>query len=193
MKQTDEELIEQIKRRDEKAFEYIVKIYGRLIKSIVSKHMYNLESYQDECINDILLAIWDNVECYDEAKNSFKNWIAVISKYTSLNYVKKYKKYSNNIELDEFKLVTEDTNINQFIQEDISKELEKMLSCLKKKDRVIFTELYLKDKSIEEICFQTGMRKDYIYNRLSRGKKKLRTLWNKGGTYNESKNISFIK
>lgn len=186
---TDGELIEQIRRRDEKAFESIVKIYGRLISSIVSKHMYSLENYQDECINDILLAIWNNVEYYNTSKNSFKNWIAVIAKYTSLNYVKKYKKYGNNIELDEVKLITEDNNVEQLIQQDINKELEEMLGCLKKKDRVIFTELYLKDKSIDEICFQTGMRKDYIYNRVSRGKKKLRALWEKGGKCNGSENI----
>lgn len=139
--------------------------------------MYNLGSYQDECINDILLAIWDHVACYDASKNSFKNWIAILAKYTSLNYVKKYKRLSDSVELDSSNLVTQDNNISKLIQQDIREDLEHVLSGLKEKDRIIFTELYFNDKSMDEVCWQTGMNKNYIYNRLSRGKKKLRALW----------------
>jgi len=33
-----------------------------------------------------LLAIWDNIDSFDEDKNSFKNWVAAISKYKSIDY-----------------------------------------------------------------------------------------------------------
>lgn len=126
-------------------------MYGGLINSIIRKHMYHLESYQDECMNDILLAIWDNIACYDPTKNSSKNWVSVVSKYTSLNYIKKYQKLSNNTELDYVQLISEDSNINGLIQQDTRDELEMLLGCLKNKDKIIFTELYLNDKNMKEI------------------------------------------
>lgn len=184
MEPVDEAIIERIKRKDEKAFDYIVEKYGGLIKSVVNKHMYDLGNHQDECINDILLAIWNHIECYDSTKNSLKNWIAVISKYTSLNYVKKYKKETTHIELEQVEMISEDSTVNRLIQQDTSREVEKLLGQLKQKDRELFIELYLKDKSIDEVCLQTGMQRDYIYNRVSRGKKKLKTLWQKGGKDN---------
>lgn len=189
MKQTDEAIIELINRRDEKAFDLLVKAYGSLINSIVSKHMYNLVSYQDECINDILLAIWNHAECYDADKNSFKNWIAILAKYKSLNYVKKYKRIGESIELDAVNLVTEDNLVNRLVQQDIRGNLEHILNGLKEKDRMLFTELYFNDKSVDEVCSQTGMDKNYIYNRLSRGKKKLRALWERGMKCDERQRI----
>ena len=189
MKQTDEEIIQLFKLRDERAFELLVKTYGGLINSIVSKHMYNLLSYQDECVNDILLAIWDYIECYDGTKNSFKNWIAILAKYKSLNYVKKYKKLNEEVELDKAYLVTEDEHLNRLLQHDTRKGLEAILGELKEKDRQLFTEIYFNDKSVEEVCKQTGKSKNYIYNRLSRGRKKLKTLWEREVPSDETQRI----
>ena len=49
-----------------------------------------------------------------------------------------------------------------------------MLECLKPLDRELFMKLYVEDKTIEQVSEETGMKKEIIYNRLSRGKNKIR-------------------
>ena len=86
----EDNFIMHLLNRDEKALSYVIDVYGGLIKSIVNKDLYNLESYKDECINDILLAVWDGIDKYDKNKGSFKYWLAAITKYKCIGYKRKY-------------------------------------------------------------------------------------------------------
>ena len=52
-----------------------------------------------------------------------------------------------------------------------------ILNCLKKEDREIFIKLYIEEKEIEDISLDTGLKKDVIYNRLSRGRRKMRNIF----------------
>ena len=60
----DENFIIQLRKRNEKALDYVINNYGWVIKSIVKKEMYNLKYLQEECINDILLGVWNNINSF---------------------------------------------------------------------------------------------------------------------------------
>ena len=63
------------------------------------------------------------------------------------------------------------------IEEELSEEMEEMLSCLSPEDRELFMKLYVEEMEPEEVSRQTGMKKDVIYNRVSRGRRKIRKLF----------------
>ncbi|HDR7470186.1 TPA: RNA polymerase subunit sigma-24, partial [Bacillus toyonensis] len=48
---------------------------------------------------------------------------------------------------------------------------------LNTKDRYIFLKRYIDGYSIDDIAKELKVTADYIYNRISRGKKKLQKLW----------------
>ena len=104
----------------------LVDNYGGIITSVVRKHLGILINYEEECVNDILLSIWESIEGYDKDKNTFKNWICVIAKYKSINYRKKY--------LANYKLEEIDNEIfyidKRLIQLEIDEDIEDILSCL---------------------------------------------------------------
>ncbi|MGL5346004.1 MAG: sigma-70 family RNA polymerase sigma factor [Peptostreptococcaceae bacterium] len=181
MKITEENFILKLKHRDDKALEYVIEHYGWIIKSIIKKNLYNLEMYHDECINDILLGIWNNIDSFDEERSTFKNWIAGITKYKTIDYRRKYLKNLQYENIDDMEIKTEDNSHKELIQNEISSELEKMLSHLKDKDKELFLKLYVEDKDIETVSEETGMHRDVIYNRVSRSKKKLRDVFKFGG------------
>ena len=52
--------------------------------------------------------------------------------------------------------------------------MERMLDSLKPVDRELFIRLYVEEQSMEEVSRETGIKKEVIYNRLSRSKRKLR-------------------
>lgn len=181
MKITQENFILRLKQRDEKALEYVIDNYGWVIKTIVRKSMYNLESHQEECINDILLGVWNNIESFDESRNTFKNWLGGISKFKSIDYVRKYSKHLQNQNIDDVEIKVEDNTHENLLENELSDDIENILSYLKEKDRDLFLKLYVQEKDIDTISEETGMHRDVIYNRVSRGKRKLKDIFKLGG------------
>ena len=53
MRKVDQDnFLQELSRKNEKALEYVVDVYGGLIKTIVKRHLRGLTDYQEECIND---------------------------------------------------------------------------------------------------------------------------------------------
>lgn len=177
MKIKEDNFILQLKNKNEKALEYVIDNYGWIIKSIVRKHLYNLDTYHEECINDILLGIWNNIESFDESKNSFKNWVGGISKYKAIDYKRKYLKDLEKENIDTIDLKTEDNVHIELTKNELNKDLEKLLNCLKEEDKKLFFKLYVEEKEIDTITKETGLKRDVIYNRVSRGKSKIRSIF----------------
>lgn len=180
----EENFILKLKKRNEKALNYVVDNYGGIIKAVVKKHLYNLQSVQDECINDVLLAIWNNINSFDEERSTFKNWIMGIARFKSIDYKRKYLKHLEYEDIDNVNLVKEDFS-EELIKDELSEEIDEMMKCLKEKDRQIFYKLYIEEKEIEEVSSDMAIKKDVIYNRISRGKKKIKSLFSldlRGGT-----------
>jgi len=58
----------------------------------------------------------------------------------------------------------------------LSSQTEQLLSSLKKEDQLLFLQHYGEQKSIEELAKAQGIHTSVLYNRLSRGRKKLRAV-----------------
>jgi len=176
LKINEDNFIKYLKKKDEKALDYIIDTYGGLIKSIVKKHLYNLEHLQDECINDILLAVWDNINNYIEEKNSFKNWLAAVAKYKCIDYKRKYLKHIESENIDDMNL---DSGVNveeELLKNELSFEIENLLNNLKPQDKELFIKHYIEEQDINSLSKEIGVKDSVIYNRLSRGRNKLKAI-----------------
>lgn len=172
----DNELVSLIIKKDESAFDELIRRYGGLIKSIVKYHLRDISMWQDDCINDILFAIWQNMDRFDANKNSLKNWIGAVSKYRSINYKRKFYKELTAGELNED--ITDGKEIDaDLIKTEIDEEIQSLLSALKPVDREIFIQHYIQGEALKDISVTLKKKPEWIYNRLSRGKKKLRRIY----------------
>lgn len=176
MKINEENFIIQLRKRNEKALDYVIDNYGWIIKSIVKKHLYNLQSVQDECINDVLIGIWNNIDTFDENKSEFKNWVAGIAKFKSIDYKRKYLKGLEYENIDDLNISVSESTY-KILENELSLEVEEMLNCLNEKDRDLFYKLYVEEIEVNKISEETGMKRDAIYNRVSRAKKKIRDIF----------------
>lgn len=177
MQITEENFLEELRKKNEKALDYIIENYGWVIQSVVRQKLYNLSSYEDECINDVLLGIWHNSECFNPEKSTFKNWIAGIARYKAIDYQRKYLKDLTYEPIEALGMVQEDTTHQRLVQDEIRGELEVLLSHLKEEDKKIFLAIYESNHKVEEVSRLTGLKREVIYNRLSRTKKKLKKLF----------------
>lgn len=183
MKITEENFILELKKKNEKALEYVIDNYAWIIKTIVRKHLFKLKYYEDDCINDILLGIWNNISSFNESKNTFENWIAAISKYKAIDYKRKYFKDLKNKNIDSEIIINnyEKDFFSHITKNELDEDIESLLNCLNEKDKNIFFSLYVEENDLDYISKKNGMKKENIYNRISRGKKKLRSLF--GGVH----------
>ncbi|NBI86270.1 sigma-70 family RNA polymerase sigma factor [Lachnospiraceae bacterium] len=172
--------IKQLKLHNEKALMYVIDEYGGLIMSVIRRHLFALPEQQEECFDDVLLRIWQHIYDFDESKNSFKNWSAAIAKYRAIDYLRQYQREPQTVDIDGTVIAQEDCMLTSVIEKEISKEVEKMLACLKPSDRELFIRLYVKEQDMEQISRETGLKKEVIYNRVSRGKRKIRKQCNIG-------------
>jgi RNA polymerase sigma-70 factor (ECF subfamily) len=177
MKITEDNFIFNLSNKNEKALEYVIDQYGWLVKAIIQKHLYNLVDYQQECINDVFLGIWNNIDSFDPSKNTFKNWVAGITKYKTIDYRRKYLKYLQQEDVDTLEIADEQRFDNELLKHELDKDLEELLNCLKSQDKELFLKLYVEEQDIELVSKQMGLKKAVIYNRLSRGKLKLKENW----------------
>lgn len=87
-------IVKYIKNKKNKGMEMLIDQYGGFITFIVRKYLGSLKNYKEECIDNVLLDIWNNINYFDESKSTFKNWIGSIAKYKAINYKnKRYKRY----------------------------------------------------------------------------------------------------
>ena len=177
MRITEENFVSRLRAKDEQAMTYVIETYGWIIKTVIKKHLYNFTHYEEECINDILLAVWQHSERFNPDKSTFKNWLAGVSKYTALNYVRKYKHEKEQLAIEEAVLEESDLTYETAVKDELSKDFEALLGTMKEKDRELFIKLYIEEHSIAEISRTTGMSREVIYNRLSRAKNKIRKLF----------------
>ena len=169
----DDNFIIEIKNRNEDALRYIIEKYGGLVRSVIGKHLYLLTEEQEECFDDVFLNIWEHIDSFDEKQNSFKNWIAGIARYRSIDYLRRYRKRFEDAALPE-DIAAEDRELLCLIEQEISEETEAILQCLKPEDRALFEKLYIEEMSMEAVCESFQTNPNVIYKRISRARKRVR-------------------
>lgn len=158
--------------------EILIDQYNGLITSVIRYHLGSLINYEEECVSDTLLAIWDNVEGFDQDKNTFKNWICAIAKYKAIDYKRKYLNKIQISDLDEQNYYI-DKNL---LKIEIQDELNETLKFLSEEDKEIFRRYYLNDESVIDIANDKKLAISSVHSKLSRGKAKIRkSLLNEGG------------
>ncbi|MCC0630568.1 MULTISPECIES: sigma-70 family RNA polymerase sigma factor [unclassified Clostridioides] len=167
----DKLIIKNIKKQKEKGMEMLIDEYGSFITSIVRRTLANARIYEEECIDDVLLSIWNNIEKFDSEKNSFKNWIGSISKYRAINYRKKYANSNVYLDSEAKEIIYIDKDLDK---REIEEEVDNLISTLSYKDAELFRKYYLEDVSLKDIAVQNETTVENLHNRLSRGRKKMR-------------------
>ncbi|MBE5098647.1 sigma-70 family RNA polymerase sigma factor [Priestia aryabhattai] len=167
----DDWIIACITGKKEKGLELLIDQYGGLITAIVRKHLGTLKSYEEECVNDVLLAVWHHIDRFDSEKNTFKNWVAAVAKYKAIDYQRKYiKTQHESLSQAGVGGTTEVHNIQ-------TDDVEELLGHLNKGDRELFKAYYLQEIELKQIAKKQETTISNLYNRLSRGRKKLKAIF----------------
>lgn len=170
----DSKIISGIKKKKEAYLVTFVDKYGGILKASIIKTIGNREELVTEVLNDTLLAIWDNIDSFDNDRSSFKNWCAGVAKYKAIDAIRKENRHES-IDIEE---IRENVGMTDEYSIDDSEEI---LQKLEPRDREIFRKLFIEGYSYDDLAIITEIPKDRLYNRVSRSKKKLKLQL--GGKY----------
>lgn len=177
MKIQEGNFLQELRKRNEDALSYVIAKYGGLVMSITKKHLYLMQDKQEECFDDVFINVWNHIESYNETQTEFKNWIAGVARNRSIDYLRKYKREVEELNFEDISINHGYEDIHSLIENEISKETEKILSCLSKEDQELLQMIYMEEVSVDTLSQITGMSKNLIYKRVSRSKQKIRGLY----------------
>ena len=169
--------IQGLRYKDLKALDYLVENYSDLGLK-VSYSVLNNRQLSEECTNDVLLKIWNNIDAFKGNSENFAKWFVVIAKRHAIDVLRREKRHSCNLELKEDLVYTIDDNTFEQVNKKLEGEaLKSSLEMLDKNSKEIVVSRYFKDESLEEISSNLKISKSAVSNRLSRVKKKLMNIF----------------
>ena len=89
MKRSDQQLILDYLKGDERAFEILIKRYLKPIYSFSYRYVGNSQDAED-ITQEVFVKAWRNLKKFDQQK-SFKTWIFSIAKNSSIDFFRKKK------------------------------------------------------------------------------------------------------
>ncbi|MFI1242427.1 sigma-70 family RNA polymerase sigma factor [Enterococcus casseliflavus] len=166
----DEEIIERIKKKDYAGLEELLAVYGdsmlRTIHSVLSQP-HEVSERQDVA-NEVFYEVWQKIAAYQPERSRLITWLLLISRSRAIDHKRKLNKRSlEEKPVDEQELAIEESPLTKETFLGFIEDLEAL-------DQRIFLLYYFYQESPETIAEQTDLNVSAIYNRLSRGRKRLK-------------------
>ena len=175
MKANENNFIDLIKKRKEEGILYVIDNYGGLLNAIVRKHLFAAPDRVEECMNDIFLGIWRNIDSFDENKGSFEGWAAGVARLEAIDTLRKMKREIQTVSIEDMDIPQEELSFLELMEQELSKETQEILGCLKPKDQELFRRIFLNEEEPEAAGKALGISRDNVYVRIFRGKQKIRS------------------
>lgn len=164
--------IKALREKNIEALDFIMDTYSNLIFKVAYK-VLNKRELSEECINDVFLKVWNNIDRFNKEDDKFKNWICTITKYTAIDMLRSEKKHSNNLSIEE-EVINSKSELEKDFQNDNDLLIIKNeINSMDKIDREIFIRRFYYGEKIRVISEKLGMTDNAINLRILRGRKRL--------------------
>ena len=163
----DEALIAKLKARDDDALLVLVEAYGRLIRQVVWHQLLTAyaRGFTDDVENRVYYKVWTRIDQFDATKGSFPNWLSAIAKHQAIDYARGLAATFATLDLDSVTVAAPTAK---------QQDLEALFAVLSPLEQQVFRLYFIQTLTVEEIAKQLHLKRDAVYQHLSRGRKKLR-------------------
>ncbi|MGL5087391.1 MAG: sigma-70 family RNA polymerase sigma factor, partial [Clostridium sp.] len=136
----------------------------------------NNKELSEECLNTVLLKIWEKAVTYDEGRENFEGWVFSIAKFCAIDILRKEVRHYNSCEIGD-----RDFDANENIENKIEmkEELQRVVSVIEslgEPDNEIFVKRFMMNFRVKDIADSLNMSEKAVSLRILRGRKKLKDL-----------------
>ncbi|HEX8547273.1 MAG TPA: sigma-70 family RNA polymerase sigma factor [Cytophagaceae bacterium] len=174
---SDEELILKYKETSDSAlFGELFKRYTPFVFGVCMKYLKDQEESKD-AVMVIFEKLMDDLKKH--SVTNFKAWLHMVSRNNCLMQLRQHK--SSNIEsvsdsLPDLVMESEE-DLHLFIEKEGQlQKMEASIQCLSEEQRVCVQLFFLKEKTYQEVCDETGYTMNQVKSFLQNGKRNLKII-----------------
>lgn len=173
-------LIRLIKKKKPKALEKVMDLYIGSVYGVARSILYNTASEADieECVQDVFVDAWNNIGKYNPERGSLKTWILILCKYKALTLRKLLMNTGKVINIEDVQLSVKENVEDNYIAKESTEEIITVINSFGDTDKEVFISRYILGQSVDEVCSRMNLTRQAVDNRLWRGRKRIRDLFN---------------
>lgn len=192
----DDALYRGLMSQNPRALEALIQRYSREMTYFIRLVLDGIGTAQDaeECVNDLFVAIWQEIESFDAARGALRTWMTMRGKFIALDRRRQLQRVHTAVtSLDggladgrstgdsraaemPLALADERSLEGQLEQRERREELRLALISLSELDRTLVYLRYFHLADTEEICRRTKLTRHAVDTRLWRARKQLRDV-----------------
>ncbi|MBU3821766.1 RNA polymerase sigma factor [Flavobacteriaceae bacterium XHP0103] len=168
-------LVEQFKKKDEKAFETLYHMYSKSMHGVIFNIVRD-NDIAEEVMQDVFIKAWHNAETYAAEKGRFFTWILNISRNAAIDKTrsKSFKNAKQNLNSDFFVDILETTESLNNTTDAIG--IKKFVKKLGEKCKQVIELLYFKGYTQSEASEALDMPIGTVKTRNRQCIQELRTI-----------------
>lgn len=173
----DQHYINLILEGDTNAFSVLVDRYKDLVYTLTLRMLKNREE-AEEVSQDTFLKVYKSLNKF-KGDSKFSTWIYKIAYNTSLDRLKKNKKFINNVAINEFtehQVKTIDNALDKLENKEREQIIQECIALLPSEHSFLLTLYYFEELSLDEIAKIVGITSNNVKVKLFRSRKKLATI-----------------
>ena len=175
---SDKKLLRGIRRREVKALQSLMDRYA---DELFLRALYLLDgvggaSDAEECVAQLFVAVWEEIEEYDEQRASPRTWLHMRLRYIALDCrrrLERERRLRARVSQEEEEIIPEGVEAWLERQERRRRVREALLE-LDELNRWLVYGRYFLGYSLRELAEETGMTEAAVESRLRRAREKLR-------------------
>jgi len=175
---SDEELLQRIQARDERALEILMKRYGAMLRSVAGRILAVDQDVAD-VVEEVFLGIWNQASNFDTSKGRAIGWIITIARRRAIDRVRRRQAY-DRAEM-RFRIAT-NSGVQHLAADDVEQSavssdhaamFAELISHLPEAQQQAVHMAFYQGLSQREISKKTGIPLGTVKTRLELGVKKL--------------------
>lgn len=175
----DARLLEQLKRRDRRALERVMKRYTAYVGTILRNTTRGQTAPEDieELTADVFLALWHHAP--EMRTEHLTGYLASIARSKGCNWLR--KRQLDTQPIDDV-VIAADTDVSaQAEQTELAEILREVMGQLPERNQEILLRYYFYHQTVAEIAGELHMKEATVKTRMHRSRKKLRQLFTERG------------
>jgi len=164
---TDEQLVENYLKGNEKALEEIVRRYLPLIYNFSRRYTGDPDNASD-IAQEVFVKVWKNLKKFDASKN-FRAWLFTIAKNTALDWLKKRNAVPLSLLLEDVADSEQISIVDKIEQKSLYKNLSLAIKKLPMKYSSVINLYYKNNLNFREISGLLSESINTVKSRYRRG------------------------
>ena len=184
----ERELIARLQKRDEAAFEELIRQYEKKVYTLCFR-MCGKSEDAEEAAQDAFIALWRGIDRFRQ-ESSLSTWIYRLATNACIDTLRRRKKQSGSVSLDDEELFVDAVDTSPQPQETVEhretqKLLQEGLSALPEEYRKVLILREIEGLSYTEIAESASIELGTVKSRISRGRSLLRNFLSGNGNFFE--------